>query len=341
MDKDRGGRILIKALVFPVTYRCNAKCIMCSIHKRYTTDKNISFFENFFKNESLAYLESINITGGEPTLRKDLPELIKMITKYCTRLSEININSNGIKKERIIKTIENILNNIDPRIKLQVFISLDRLDMGADDIRGIKNSSALAQDSLMALKELQNKYQNLSVGISCTIISKNIDVLEDMYEYSKNNNFLIDFIYATVNDNYINSVTMKDQFVLSSHEINRLIKFIEELMCYEEFKYRNSYYIDLINVLKGKSSTKKCIFREGKGLLLEADGRVSVCGMTAESFLGHLTQESADNILCKPIPNIDWKCKTCETNSYVEWSTESKATIKNELFEKVKIKRNS
>ncbi len=61
-----------------VTYRCNARCTMCNRYKAPSRpDEEISI--ETIKN----YLKCIftNITGGEPFIREDLPEIVKELYK--------------------------------------------------------------------------------------------------------------------------------------------------------------------------------------------------------------------------------------------------------------------
>ena len=71
----------IEYINLPITYSCNARCVMCDIWKINKEDKEklnseitvpqlIEFFE---KNKSrLKRLKNIGITGGEPSLKENL-----------------------------------------------------------------------------------------------------------------------------------------------------------------------------------------------------------------------------------------------------------------------------
>lgn len=59
-----------------VTYRCNNKCRMCSIWK-YPTSRPQEFRPEIL--EKLPRLSSCNITGGEPFIREDIEDIIRII----------------------------------------------------------------------------------------------------------------------------------------------------------------------------------------------------------------------------------------------------------------------
>ncbi|TKJ33553.1 MAG: hypothetical protein CEE38_20560 [Planctomycetes bacterium B3_Pla] len=79
------------------TYRCNARCQMCN------TWKNPSGIEDEITPEIIDKLPSghkrLNITGGEPLLRKDLEDIIAVLHKKTSRLE---ISTNGYFTDRIV-----------------------------------------------------------------------------------------------------------------------------------------------------------------------------------------------------------------------------------------------
>lgn len=82
-------------LIYRVTFRCNKHCYFCyndSFDKKVNFDeiekKDISPLIDFIKKNNI---KRISITGGEPTVRDDLPKLIKQLNK----VTSIKIFSNG------------------------------------------------------------------------------------------------------------------------------------------------------------------------------------------------------------------------------------------------------
>jgi len=309
---------------------------MCTIPERKVNDLSISFFESFFSHPLLYNLKSINLTGGEPTLRKDLPELMNMIVSHCPSLREVIINTNGFCTEQILKKVIEIYEILGFEKKLWVYVSLDALDNTAEIIRGVPQANLKAMKTIQELILLRENYSRLQIGISCTITSKNYNKLESIYQYALEKDIYTDFIYATVNTAYINSEPKKDRFELNSLQVLSVIQFFKELESAEKISSTKNYYKLLIRRLKAEKEYKACIFREGKGLLLEADGKVSLCGVTNESLLGDLQRHPVDEIL-KNIPkNFVKHCANCQTDSYYGWSVEAQEAIKFEMLNAIK-----
>ena len=66
-----------KSLIFPITYRCDSRCVMCSIwEKKPRQEMSLDELERAFSDNLFRRIQNVNITGGEPTLRKDLSDLV-------------------------------------------------------------------------------------------------------------------------------------------------------------------------------------------------------------------------------------------------------------------------
>lgn len=88
-----------------VTDRCNFKCQYCLPNgfKNKCNEEDLSI--NEIENLVTALVElgiwKIRLTGGEPTLRKDLTEIIKTIRKF-PQIRELSLTTNGYKLHRCL-----------------------------------------------------------------------------------------------------------------------------------------------------------------------------------------------------------------------------------------------
>ena len=79
-----------------VTYRCNARCNMCDCFKDPTRPEEEITLEDIKKLPEMAFT---NITGGEPFIRQDIPDIVRELYKKSDR---IVISTNGYFTDRII-----------------------------------------------------------------------------------------------------------------------------------------------------------------------------------------------------------------------------------------------
>jgi len=132
--------------VLAVTYRCNSRCTMCNIWQAEPQDEDeITHYRRLPPS-----LRSINVSGGEPFLRGDLPAIIAAIKTQCRR-GQIIISSNGLQPQRIRKLGQQIL-RLDPGIG--VGVSIDGIGEVHDRIRGVSGAYERALESVRVLQEL-------------------------------------------------------------------------------------------------------------------------------------------------------------------------------------------
>ena len=90
----------LRSLRLSVTDRCNLRCQYCMPEKEYVwlpRENILSFEETSFLVDVFASvgLSKIRITGGEPLLRKDLPDLIRLLAAKSL-IQDLAITTNGI-----------------------------------------------------------------------------------------------------------------------------------------------------------------------------------------------------------------------------------------------------
>ena len=74
-----------------VTYRCPMRCKMCNIWDNPTTPS-----EEFKPEllEKLPKMRSVNITGGEPFVRDDIEDIVKILLKKTNLIISLGVFSN-------------------------------------------------------------------------------------------------------------------------------------------------------------------------------------------------------------------------------------------------------
>ncbi len=163
-------------VVWNITRRCNLKCVHCYAHA-----KDIEFENELTTAEGKALIDDLAqfgapvllLSGGEPLVRKDLPELAEYAVQKGMRAV---ISTNGTLIDR---NTAQILKNIGLSY---VGISLDGMEDVNDRFRGVKGAFQKALDGIRNCKEA-----GIKVGLRFTInkfnvseIPKLFDVLENM-----------------------------------------------------------------------------------------------------------------------------------------------------------------
>src|SRR2546430_587609 len=105
-----------------VSYRCNSRCKTCNVWLLPNDDLVLAEWDRVFESLGSAPYW-FTFSGGEPTLRKDLPDMVGSAYKHC-RPGIINIPTNGIQHKIIPGRIEQVLQNA-PKSEVIINLSLD------------------------------------------------------------------------------------------------------------------------------------------------------------------------------------------------------------------------
>lgn len=196
-------------LIFYVTARCNLKCIHCFYWKNLNASSRELILEEIEKiAEGLPNLLWLSLTGGEPFLRQDLPEIAKVFYRN-SNVRHITIPTNGIQTEKIVRVVSEIASHCKES-HLSVYVSLDGLYEVHDRIRGRKDSFQAAVRTLKELKHLQADVKNLDVSTVTTVLSTNQRELKALYAFIKGeikpNNIVINLIRGSLSNADIKQV---------------------------------------------------------------------------------------------------------------------------------------
>jgi len=170
-------------LTISVSYRCNSRCKTCNVWQRPNDDFTLEEYEKTFASVGRAAYW-FTFSGGEPTLRKDLPEMIGLAYKYC-RPGVINIPTNGIQDKIIPGRIERVL-QAAPTSDVIVNLSLDGVGENHDRVRGVKGNFERAMRTYAGLKELKSRYKNFTLGVHTVISNFNIDEFDNIHSFVRN-----------------------------------------------------------------------------------------------------------------------------------------------------------
>jgi len=160
-------------VVLAVTYSCNSRCQFCHIWKNKKTH-SLRPVDYLRLPHNIKY---VNISGGEPFLRKDLPDIIQAIVQRCPA-AQIVISTNGLCPQQVLKQTPKIL-----KIKkdLGVAVSIDGLKPIHENLRGVKGGFDLAFETLQILRNLRVP----NIKIAFTLSDQNWHQLPKVYQLAR------------------------------------------------------------------------------------------------------------------------------------------------------------
>src|SRR6266849_1340249 len=167
-------------LTISVSYRCNSRCKTCNVWQRPNDDFTIEEYEKTFESVGHAAYW-FTFSGGEPTLRKDLPEMVGAAYRHC-RPGVINIPTNGIQDKIIPERVERVL-QAAPGSEVIINLSLDGVGVKHDIVRGVKGNFERAMRTYAGLKALKGRYKNFTLGVHTVISNFNVDEFDNIYNF--------------------------------------------------------------------------------------------------------------------------------------------------------------
>lgn len=161
-----------------VTGACNARCRHCFHWEEVAAGVAGPSLEQVGRLADSAArmgpLLWVSFGGGEPFLRKDLPELATAFGRH--ELRHLAIPTNGLVEPSQHGTVDAILDG-NPDMFLSVSVSFDGPPEVHDAIRQVEGGHARSMASVRAYKEQAAGRKNLGVGIIVTVTSENQHVM--------------------------------------------------------------------------------------------------------------------------------------------------------------------
>src|SRR5262245_4968273 len=127
-------------LIYNCTFVCDARCEMCSNwkHGDRKTDMTLAQLDGVMNHEFWGSVENLNISGGEPTTRNDLPEMVELFSKRLPRMRKVGINTTGLTPHRAIPMLTRIVKFCADRdLLISVRVALDGLGNVHDQFRHV------------------------------------------------------------------------------------------------------------------------------------------------------------------------------------------------------------
>ena len=261
-----------------VTYRCNARCTMCNRYKAPSKpDEEISI-ETIKKLPKMYFT---NITGGEPFIREDLPDIVRELYKKSDR---IVISTNGFFTDRIIKLCEEFPN-------VGIRISIEGLEQTNNEIRGLNDGFNRGYSTLKKLVEMKHP----DVGFGMTVQDKNAKDLVALYDLS--NEMGMEFATASLHNSFyfVEAKNIIHDRTMVAKDFEKLIKKLLESKSPKKW-FRAYFNHGLINYIYGQKRLLPCDMAFDT-FFIDPYGDVMPCnGTKCKEVMGNLNEQSWDEL---------------------------------------------
>ncbi len=177
-------------LTFSVTAACQSLCKTCQIGKMYREnperakdDLSLDEIEKIF--QSIGHVYFFNVSGGEPFLRSDLPEIIQLALIHLSPRM-VHIPTNAIATKRIKKSVLDILSIMAkraPNVPLTIKPSIDGIGPIHDSIRGVKGNFDKLLNTINMLKLIEKEHPCFHLELGTVVSKFNINHLSEIEDF--------------------------------------------------------------------------------------------------------------------------------------------------------------
>lgn len=283
-----------------VTYRCNARCNMCSRYKAPSQPEEELSIETIKK---LPQMYFTNITGGEPFIRTDLSDIVRELYKKSDR---IVISTNGFFTDRILSLCEEF-----PEVGIR--ISIEGLQETNDEIRGLENGYQRGYTTLKKLVESKHP----DVGFGMTIQDRNAEDVVPLYKIS--DELGMEFATASLHNSFyfVEAKNIIEDRLLVARNIEKLCN--ELLKSNSPKKWMRAYFNHgLINYIYGQRRLLPCDMAFDT-FFIDPYGDVMPCNGTKDKeVMGNLNSQSWDELWnSSDAERVRGKVRHCDRNCWM------------------------
>lgn len=294
----RPGRV--QAVSLEITHRCVARCLMCNIWRipNDVPDLDISTWMGLLSSQHLSDLRELDVTGGEPFLRKELVEFLRSVAalkdKNLRKLRSVAITTNGLLTGTVLESVAALLPALAEKgIDLVMVCAVDGVGDIHNRIRNFKDAWVRVDETIRGLRVLRETHPELVIGLKTTVLPVNVDELDTIAGYAASNSlFTIISPCIITEGRYLNADRAKD-LRFTQEDITKMIRFFRS----EKFQW--SFHAEALAEYYEKGIMKKPCTCGFNYFFVRSAGDVFLCPLI-NRCVGNIQEAPIEEILRSP-----------------------------------------
>lgn len=288
---DRPNKLAPLYITWLVTYKCNCRCLHCS--NRYDSDwaNNEDVVKELNTEEILkvahqigrSKIWGISLSGGEPLMRRDILEVIKVLKGYN---KIVNLSTNAEFLERYADQLVDLGVNT-------ISISFDSYKPEIHDY--LRSNQGIFQKAVAGIEKIKSKRKGKEpkIKVRCTISKKNFLDMEKYIKFWQNR--VDQIVFQPIQNTFIHQAQDK-KLLFSQRDYKKLETTMKKLM--KEYRFMNNIYYRYMTwfLLDPQELVRKrifrCFFRSNFNLSIDPYGVVQPCHGVRSQIIGNVKKEN-------------------------------------------------
>ncbi len=275
-------------VIYHVTRKCNARCLSCFSWRPTEEDEpELTLDELRRITGSMPKFPWLLLSGGEPFLRRDLPEIVSMFYQK-NDVRHVTLPTNALMPERIRSTTELICSSAT-EATLSLALSIDGIGEEHDRMRGCPGNFEKLLETWKLVAPLRDELPNLSVKFHTVLSNRNymhFDEITEFVDQLRPDLHTFDFLRGDPADE---TLALPPEETLP--ELSRKIKgVLRRYGGYDRLRKHHSllktvyeaviedYYDEFLKIRRENRQTVPCV-ADRVTLVLGASGEASLCEM--------------------------------------------------------------
>ena len=207
-----------------ITNKCHLRCKMCNIvsSNEKCNPIDLEKIDKIAKNLQAIGAGVVLLTGGEPFLRDDIVQIVRIFTSYGL--------TPRLQTAGLIQKFDNMLKCNELGAK-DINVSLDTLDEDlGDKINGVKGSW---RNAILTIGKISREFPSIDTvcALGCVLSPYNIDHVEKVLDFAEAIGWSLSLVPAHINKNSLNMNFRghDDSFAFKNEDYDKVKQLITRL----------------------------------------------------------------------------------------------------------------
>ena len=286
-----------------LTHRCNSRCVMCSDWRTPANHSELTLEQvrGIFSNRLFDSVRKIALSGGEPTLRKDMVEIADTLLERCPRLEQMALLTNGLEPELVMEKAEGLV-RLPKRgrpVEIQIQVSVDGYGDVHEKVRRVPWAFERAVETVERLKKLRLETP-FYLCITCVVQPLNISSLVQLCEFGQSIGVPVNFVPVDIGTALVgcpagDTAEAASVLRMSGDQLEELEHLVgSRLRPY--LKPSNApFWEQYFKIARGEDRRLPCFLRHSFAGV-DSDGSLYMCNRDASMTFGNVLETQPDEL---------------------------------------------